>query len=159
MTDSPEMVEAVALRPQFCIEANPNGDCWRACLATITGIDARTMPNFMHLGTANGDESCALARDWLRPRGLTIFSHWADGRWPLDKVLREISAHNPGVAMILSGQAARVDDTHSVVALDGAIVHDPSGVGLAGPQPCLCGAPSCNFLHWSIEVVLPLSKG
>lgn len=147
------------LRPQFCLEPNPHGDCWRACLATITGLDAATMPNFMHLGGEDrtGDTGVAFAREWLRPYGLTVFSTFLPN-WRLLLVLQDASAINPGAAFILTGRAKGVEDHHSVVALDGAIVHDPSGVGLSGPMQCQCGKPGCDLKHWSIDLVVPLME-
>lgn len=144
------------MTPQNCIELAPNGDCWRACLATITGIAAQEMPNFMHLdGVTNGNIGLAHARKWLQPHGLAIFDTWVTGEMSLEKVLADCSAFNAGIPIILTGKAAHVDDYHSVVVLDGAIVHDPSGAGISGPMPCQCGADGCDRSDWGLQVVVP----
>lgn len=142
--------------PQNCIERNATGDCWRACLATITGLSAETMPNFMHIGTADGDEARAIANDWLRPHGFAIFYTWCNGKWDLQHLLDQMSKPNPGTAFILSGWSDQANDHHAVVCLNGEIVHDPSGAGLSAPAKCNCAA-RCDFRSWSVEVVSPLA--
>lgn len=146
------------MRPQFCRESAPHGDCYRACLATVTGLPAETMPNFMHLTDGgNGDDGMRHARDWLAGHGLTIFSMWAEDL-TLEKALADCSGFNPGVPVIFSGWCAPANDGHSVVALDGRIVHDPSGVGLTSGSRCRCGDPACTRTHWMIEVIVPLKE-
>lgn len=145
------------MRGQSCLEQAPNGDCYRTCLATITGIPAGTMPNFMHLpGVQNGDHGTAHARGWLRQHGLTLFDTWVTGAMSLEQVLADCSGYNSGVPVILTGRAEKVADYHSVVLLDGRIVHDPSGAGIAGPMPCQCGAEGCERADWSLQIVVPL---
>lgn len=142
---------------QFCTVPEPHGDCWRACLATITGLDAAKMPNFVHApGVNSPDDTTKLAREWLKPYGLTIFDTFLPGDWSLQTVLKDASAINPGTAFILSGRAAHVEDSHAVVVLNGMIAHDPSGAGLSGPCRCACGKPECQMKIWGVWLIVPI---
>lgn len=84
-----------------------------------------------------------------------LFNTWVNGEWPLEKLLTNFSADNPGVPFILHGRAAAEgvvpgEINHAVVALDGAIVHDPSGAGISGPAVASAeGEPN----WWWIDVV------
>jgi hypothetical protein len=138
--------------PQRCISApGEAGDCVRACVATVLGVPAATMPNFNELTKREGleGEKAYLAmqqqiRDFLRPLGLSIFNSYCNGEWPLEKALDYFSGFSPGVPIIFHGQAlSRPDEHHAVIALDGKIVHDPSGAGIAGP----CGE------WWYMDVI------
>lgn len=156
---TPKTIERDVLRPQFClVSGGSNGDCYRACLATITGIDAATMPNFMHSeGVTNAYEGLHLARTFLASHGLTIFDTWVTGEIDLARVLKDCSAFNPGIPMILTGKTARGDDDHAVVVLDGRITHDPSGAGLSQGSSCNCGAEGCTRSDWGLQIVMPAS--
>lgn len=46
------------------------GNCWPACIATITGIPLEEIPNFCVL---YGDQHGAEALKWLRPRGFALW--------------------------------------------------------------------------------------
>lgn len=140
--------------PQFCLTANPEGDCWRACLATITGLPASQMPNFMHLGKPAREA----ANQWLRQHRLSVFNYRVGGAsWTLAEVLEEHSAFNQNTPIILSGESAVDNFAHSVVAMNGEIVHDPSGAGISGPCRCTCDQPDCDRVYWWIDVVCCLS--
>jgi hypothetical protein len=137
---------------QRCIStAGEAGDCYRACLATILGVPAASIPNFNDITEKEGlaGESAYLAmqqrtREFLHPLGLGIFNTYCNGEWPMEKALDYFSAHSPGVPIIFHGRTPRSPhEFHAVVALDGKIVHDPSGVGISGP----CGD------WWFMDVV------
>lgn len=137
------------MRPQNCISApGEPGDCYRACLATITGIPIGTMPNFGADCRNEPERMWEEVRAFLAPHGLSIFSDYCTGEWPLEKVLEYFSDHNKGVPIILTVKPRFHDDpAHSVVALDGKIVHDPSGAGISGP--------SGDWWHFDVVAILP----
>ena len=120
--------------PQRCIAApDEGGDCWRACIASVLDMPAAMVPNFAHLHP-DWDTMIAAAREWLAPRGWSIFRSYISAGWDLDDVLSWFSGNNPHVPVILTGQsAADPKDNHAVVLLNGRIAHDPSNAGLAGP--------------------------
>ena len=117
---------------QRCIApATEHGDCWRACLASVLGLPAKEVPNFVHTA---GDDFVVEARRWLAPHGLTIFETWYWENWTLEDVLKWASAHNPQTPIILSGQCVDDEnDNHAVILLDGKLAHDPSGAGVIAP--------------------------
>jgi hypothetical protein len=133
----------VAVKPQQCIASKRGeaGDCYSACIATVLGVPVDTVPNFNELAVRQGlegqDGSLAMmqmARDFLAPRGLSIFNTYCNGEWPIEKALDYFSGHSPGVPIIFHGKPLlSTDEAHAVVALDGRIIHDPSGAGIAGP--------------------------
>jgi len=138
--------------PQNCIVPMPHGDCWRACIATITGEPIRDVPNFMHLdGIAKptADEGLRLTREWLAKRRLGLFETYCSANWSLDELLATFSRPNPGVPIIICGLS--VDDPtdgHAVIALNGEIAHDPSGAGLSAPYPCRHPDCDCGVTWW-----------
>lgn len=126
------------MKPQRCIApAGEPGDCYRACVATITGIPIHQMPNFGKDCRNDPDDMEAMwreVRDFLAPYRVSIFNDYCNGEWPLERVLEWFSRYNVGVPIILTGKPAHhPDPAHSVVVLDGVIVHDPSGAGISGP--------------------------
>jgi hypothetical protein len=147
------------MTPQFCTEPEPNGDCWRACLATIIDRPGHELPNFMHCAQGETyDDGIRRAQEFLRPHGLTIFTTYISAGWPLERVLERFSKPSPGAAIILSGMSIADPNTaHAVVVLDGSVVHDPSGAGICAPARCSCGDPSCKDTWWMIDVVAPLT--
>lgn len=125
------------MRLQRCISRpGEEGDCYRACLATITGLPIETMPNFILAGDMNTapEGMWNAVRAFLAPLGLSIFNNYCNGEWSLERVLEYFSEYNRGVPIILTGMALHAPgECHSVIALDGKIVHDPSGAGVSGP--------------------------
>ena len=92
---------------------DPDGNCFEACVATITGIPLDDIPHFL------GDDWYAEYRAWLTGKGWNLI--WWDAG---------TGAEPPGIA-IASGPSVR-GLPHSVVYRDGALAHDPhpSGAGL-----------------------------
>lgn len=141
---------------QRCIaKAGEPGDCYRACIATITGIPINSLPNFNAVATAKGIhgsehslEMTRLARESLARYGLSLFDTYCNGDWPLEKALDYFSTYNIGVPVILHGLSKYApDEHHTVIALDGKIVFDPSGAGISGP--CLAG----DGAWWFMDVI------
>lgn len=116
---------------QNCIISAPEaGDCFRACVASITGIDIREIPNFMDLPTER--EGYEHARDWLKQFGMSLYNDHCSNEWSLPDILKWRSAEHPDVPLILCG-ASGSDENHAVVALGGKIFHNPSGAPITGP--------------------------
>lgn len=143
--------------PQNCIVAEPYGDCWRACIATIVGEPIADVPNFMHLSgevKPTADEGLELTRQWLAPRGLGLFETYCSANWTLAELLKTFSQPNPGVPIIICGYSVTdPDDGHAVIAMDGVVIHDPSGAGLSGPYPCRQPGCECGVSWWWIYAV------
>lgn len=146
------------MKPQRCIAPRTEeGDCWRACIATVLNLPASQVPNFAHLAerdkndeTFPWDRMYCLARKWLAHRGVSIFRTYCSAGWSLEKLLEVFSKQNEGVPLILSGQCRRApDDNHAVVAMNGSIVHDPSGSGIIGP----CIGHNGSEGWWWIDVI------
>lgn len=140
------------LIPQRCAtSAGEAGDCYSACIATILGVPIESVPNFneqtQRQGLFGKEGSLAMterARQYLRPFGLSIFNTYCNGEWPIEKALDYFSGHSPGVPIIFHGKPRfSLDESHAVVAMDGKIIHDPSGAGIAGP----CGE------WWFMDVI------
>jgi hypothetical protein len=138
------------VKPQRCIAS---ADCYRACVATICERPAHEVPDFGALAKDDIDEMYRAAREWLHSQGFGLFSTYCSAGWPLEKVLSVFSADNPGVPMIIAGVAgSNPAETHAVIALNGAIAHDPSGARVVGPWKCDC-KPDCERGWWWIDVI------
>lgn len=152
------------MRPQRCITAMPHGDCWRACIATIIGAPIESVPNFMHLPEAQGsfdrggrpiaDAGLRLTREWLAPHGFSLFETYCSAKWSLTEVLATFSQPNPDVPVIVIGVAGDgSNDSHAIVAMNGDVAHDPSGVGLNGPFPCADPGCECGMAWWWLYTI------
>jgi hypothetical protein len=135
---------------QNCVApAEEGGDCWRACLASILGMDGLDIPNFAHL-YPEYDLMMAEARKWLATKGLSMFQTYCSAGWSIDKLLECFSADNPGVPIIVCGQSGRTsNENHAVVAMDGKVIHDPSGCGITGP----CVGEGGESGWWWLQVI------
>lgn len=128
------------------------GDCYRTCVAVILDRDAADVP---HVGeqACHADEDgrgmTRRMREWLAQFGLGIAQFVVDARTaPAIEDVLKLSADNPGVPVMILGEAKECPGIgHIVVALDGEIVCDPSGGGLAGPIEG----------HWWIELVCAIN--
>lgn len=131
------------------------GDCWRACIASILNLPALDVPNFGHMAGDDWDEMYRLGREWLSQRGIGIFRTYCSAAWDLDKLLEVFSAANSGIPLIISGQSRRnPKESHAVIAINGKIIHDPSNSGLRGACACGCGNPACDGNgYWWIDVL------
>lgn len=112
-----------------------NGDCWRACIASILEMKSDDVPNFVALaGKRFGEDPHALALEWLRERGVALLE--CHGRDPKDAFNWRML---PGVFCILSvpSQKFPKECTHAVVGqwrehpenpdcTQIVIVHDPN---------------------------------
>lgn len=114
------------------------GDCHRAALASILELPCEAVPHFYELIDGEKPDPATVSqreRSYLASQGLvgitTCFSEGIE----LQAVLDGIAYYNPGVYWILGG-TSRNGTGHSVVACDGAIVHDPAldESGIVGPM-------------------------
>jgi len=85
---------------------DPDGDCFEACIASITSIPLDEIPHFL---SQNWFEEY---RGWLRKQG------WKTAWWDA------ASGSFPQGLAIGNGKAER-GLAHSVVCLDGELFHDP----------------------------------
>ena len=141
---------------QKCIAAGAEeGDCYRACVASIMRKAIAEVPNFAVGNTWESME--ASVRAWLSEHGAGLFRTYCSAKWELEKLLEVFSASNPGIPIIVSGRSPySAFDNHAVIALDGRIVHDPArggDSGLIGPCVCDCGVKDCDKGWWWLDVI------
>lgn len=99
------------------------GDCVRACVATLLGLDTRDVEHFTRDG-CNGDTMIQRMREWLAPCGLVPFIVSLDAtETPThESVLQVMQTENPDVPYIL------LTAGHAVVCRNGTVEHDPAWV-------------------------------
>lgn len=142
------------MKPQRCMAPrSEHGDCWRACIATVTGIPAVELPNFCHVYRDDWKARYQAVRDHLRPHGLNIFTTYCSAKWETEKLLEVFSAQNVDVPVIVAGRCLAGDADHAVVCMNGRIVHDPSGAGMVAPCACGCGDAECDEGWYWLDVI------
>lgn len=113
------------------------GDCERACIASLLELPCDYVPNFCEPGPGEDFSHSAWEtrrRAWLAKHGLVAIHQCYHESLDLDAVLAGTANHQAGLYFILTGES-RNHVNHSVIACDGAIVHDPSidQSGIIGP--------------------------
>lgn len=105
-------------------------DCYRACVATVLGLDLVEVPNFYRQARAlpGATESrCPgvydLIRDWARTRGYAAL--FLPAQNSLAYVLQQTYQLNPEAPFILGGTSI-FGTGHAVVVCGGRIVHEPT---------------------------------
>jgi hypothetical protein len=123
------------MTPQPCIShIGEEGDCWRACIASVLNMEVGDVPNFCEVVKHHSDHAALYeeTRRWLGERGVGMFRTYCTEHWELDKLLECFSAPNTNIPIIITGWSR--GDNHAVIAMNGRIVHDPDGgAGLSGP--------------------------
>lgn len=113
------------------------GDCHRACVCTILGLEPEEVPHFYEEGpNVAAEVQAKRIVDFLDSRGL-VEGHVlypADGPGGLPAILQTLGYMMIGVPLILGGISS-IGSGHSVVVLDGEIYNDPTGSGIVGPMP------------------------
>lgn len=99
------------------------GDCLRACVASVLGLEADDVPHFFH-DACPSDEGAERLKEWSRHRGVVPCYIVYPGSTPLQAVLDYWGGMNPDVPAILYGSTQ--DEEHCVVIMDGEIKHNPS---------------------------------
>lgn len=90
-----------------------NGDCLRACLASLLEIELLDIPNFAEYGDDNFGASY---RAWLHELGLRHISlTYTPDIWPTFK----------DIPVIIVGKSPRGDGYHAVIFQNGVLFHDP----------------------------------
>lgn len=106
-------------RPQDqTLFGNEEGNCYAACVASVTGIPLEEVPNFCLKSTWLADSI-----NWLRDRGWGVFYLYdvAGERSNLPGTVRWWSSY----PCIVTGKSPRGDWLHCVVDQGGEVVHDP----------------------------------
>lgn len=124
------------------------GDCFRAVLGYLLGLDTEDVPHFMADPDRGMDKILIDVDQWLAQRGLRYMTMpmLADN---LDVLLKSLADRAPGMRFEVVGESPRHTD-HCVVAQDGKIVHDPAheGGGLIG---------EASTGHYWIGMILPVA--
>jgi|GEM_PF-827209 hypothetical protein len=119
-----------------------NGDCFRACVATLLGLTLEQVPHFCRKG--NDGNWFNEFQEWLKARGWTCFSVSSgdpDG-WFMSVAMSD-------AVYLLAGPSPRFEgELHQVLARGGEIIHDPhpDNTGLL---------PPAEGEYWEATIVLP----
>lgn len=102
----------------------PGGNCFAACMASVFEIPLEATPDLAEQDWSNDSKWWQLWIDWLAERNCALLLTKPGEGWP----------HPKGYALA-GGKSPRGDFDHSVVVLDGKLVHDPhpSRAGVVGP--------------------------
>lgn len=121
--------------PHKCmVKSSSEGDCMRACLATVLDLDSVSrIPNFAE-GLRNDEEFLLKINIWLGTLGLSLFYfHVSASVGGVKEIVQTVQETCPETPCILIGKSAG-GVNHAVVVADGEIYNDPSGAGIS--QPC-----------------------
>lgn len=112
-------------------ETGVYGDCHRAALASVLELDLQQVPHFAASGPDGMHER---VRDWLISRGLIDLSIPIGGG-NLADCLQMLATHVPSIPVLFGG-TSRNGCGHTVVVMNGQIVHDPAldESGIVGPM-------------------------
>jgi len=105
-----------------------NGDCWRACLASVLELPIEKVP---HFGDMNAREGRKAELTFLGNMGFTIYTIYGEGSMTNHPQMEE-GDHEYYFAIGPSPRNKNI--SHQVVCHNGEIVHDPhpDKTGLAG---------------------------
>jgi hypothetical protein len=109
------------------------GDCHRACVASILELRYEDVPHF-----ADGENDGKFAqreRAFFARHGLVPITMAYSGEATFEQIMLTLKTQAPGVYAIMGGRSPR-GFNHSVIVLDGEIVHDPSYDGGGLVRPC-----------------------
>lgn len=97
---------------------HPHGNCFAACIASVMEFDLSMVPNFCSQGESDWVAAC---NRWLKQYGLSL----------LTVVFKTGTLLPSGAYYLMAGPSAR-GILHSVVAMNGKMVHDPhpDGTGI-----------------------------
>lgn len=153
MTSEEIVIDGNRFLPQDNIDvAGQNGDCYRACLATMLCVDSRTLPHFYEIVEDFND----VMDDFLNANNLLRVT--ADVRadeFSMDEALEYFGGIFLNVPYMFIGNVKDMPPKmggHAAVAINGKIVHDPA-VGVPGktiisiPSP----APTVEAGCWSAD--------
>jgi hypothetical protein len=125
------------------------GDCHRCAIASILEVAAEEVPHFGATTWGDGAAFTMAFDEWLIGRGFKMVTVAYYDDLPLDECLRLWSTGANDVYYILGVQSRR-GGNHSVVGLNGKVVHDPHPDGQGDvPYRSIDGV-------WQISVLVPL---
>ena len=113
------------------VETGVQGDCHRACIASILELPISDVPHFYeddpldHIGKRR-------VQDFLATQGCVEVDFLFFPSEGLDECLDWMGKVNQDVYYILGGMSKN-SVGHSVICLNNKIVHDPNGAGIVGP--------------------------
>jgi len=112
------------------------GDCFRCCIASLLELPAAAVPHFMEedWGRTEGFAWYPRVNEFLRSFGLAYLEFSIPSEMEGPRWFEHIAGSGFGAHHVLSGRSPRAD--HSVIALNGVMVHDPAPQkdGLIGPH-------------------------
>lgn len=103
------------------------GNCYATCIASLLGVDASRVPNFV---THGDDTYFEETSSWLAQRGLALMAF-------ANNPVCDVPEWRDRVTMIASGPGPRGHE-HAVLWRGGRLLHDPhpSGDGLVSEPDC-----------------------
>lgn len=122
------------MKPFKQLVSGRNGDCFRACVASLLEVEPASVPHFFEHGDA--ERGFANLDVWLlHTRDLSWIEFAWPGDVPLNDLLASLEDANPGTYYVIGGIGAG-GGNHVVIARGGMIVHDPgwNNAGLRGPN-------------------------
>lgn len=128
--------------PQMATIKGSNGDCFRACIASILEVPIEQVPHFFN-NNVSAEEGIRATREWLKSMGYGYEEFAMDGTSPFSELKEFCNAHlSADQYFVLIGTSIR-GFNHAVILKDGEIVHDPSAdpghTVLVGPARMLSG--------------------
>lgn len=103
------------------------GDCLRACVASIIGVNnPEEVPHFADDG-ADGDVVLSRMRGWLNNRDYGFFvAHFP--AMPMEDFMRTMNENNPDTPYMLFGETL-TGENHVIIIQGGEILHNPAWYG------------------------------
>lgn len=133
------------------------GDCFRTCIAMMTGMERDQVPHFMHPEEPDfyGWQGC---RRWLERFSLTLSMYAYQGDLDWEGILSVTANQNAMCPTMICG-ARETGTQHVVVALDGTLWCDPLWGDEEG-SPGLDRASDEDGVWWLVNIVyLPAYGG
>jgi hypothetical protein len=125
-----------------------NGDCWRTSLACLLEIPQYKVPHFLQVEMETGYRAAQHIYDWLFDRDLHIVDIPI---YDIEQWFKFNAVQNPNTYYLLGGTSPR-GWGHSVVALGGKVVWDPSKASDGDFANSLTGPMSDGF-YWASFIV------
>jgi hypothetical protein len=106
------------------------GDCHRAAMASVLELPLEEVTHFAD-GGVDGDEFMRREKEFLLRHGLVpIYLNFRVAT--LDEFEEYIKVFHHNLYYLIGGASSN-GTPHTVVGLNGKIVHDPNGAGIIGP--------------------------
>lgn len=129
------------------------GDCFRAALASLLDLEARSVPHFMG-DNRTPEQVFAQIRAWLTPQGLglVLMPFRLEPGETVGKVLGLMKAINPGEVYLLQAQHPDFGEDHVVVCQGDRMLHDPDSTtrNLPPDRPPPLVRPPEDGMVWAL---------